>query len=106
MAQTDVLKRYIDAAVAFTQMTRTRAEDVVKELVKAGELQRDQVQAQVDDLIERSRRSTERLVEVVRTEVSAQFSELGLATRDDLQSLEQRVREWFGSGSRPGPAAP
>ena len=41
MAQNDMLKRYLDAGIAFTQMTRTRAEDIVKELVSAGEVQRE-----------------------------------------------------------------
>ena len=84
MAQTDMLRQYLDAGIAFTQMTRARAEEIVKELVKAGEVQREQVQTQVDDLVERSRRNTDQLLTMVRNEVSSQFSQLGLATRDEL----------------------
>src|SRR5688500_680863 len=53
MAQSDVLKRYLDAGVAFTQMTRQRAEAIVRDLVKAGEVQSDQAQQVVQDLVER-----------------------------------------------------
>ena len=52
MAQRDLLKRYLDAGMAFTAMSKTRAEAIVRELVRAGEIQRDQVQSQVDELLE------------------------------------------------------
>ncbi len=107
MAQNDILKRYLDAGIAFTQLTRARAEDIVKELVKAGEVQRDQVQAQVDELIDRSRRNTEQLVSMVRQEVAAQFSQLGLATKADIEALEHRLTAKFGgSTTKAGASAP
>jgi polyhydroxyalkanoate synthesis regulator phasin len=96
MAQNDMLKRYLDAGIAFTQMTRARAEEIITELVKAGEIQRDQVQSQVDELIERSRRNTDQLVALVRQEVTNQFSQLPLATKDDLKSLERWLSDKLG----------
>ena len=92
MAQRDLLKRYMDAGMAFTAMTKSRAEAIVKEMVKAGEVQRDQVQSQVEEIIDRSRRNTDHLIALVRKEVTAQLAELGLATRRDLETLERRVR--------------
>jgi polyhydroxyalkanoate synthesis regulator phasin len=100
MAQNDMLKRYLDAGIAFTQMTRAKAEEIVKDLVTAGEVQRDQMQAQVDELIERSRRNTDQLLALVRQEVSTQFAQLGLVTKDDLESLARRLGERFGVGPR------
>jgi polyhydroxyalkanoate synthesis regulator phasin len=77
-------------------MTRDRAEAIIKEFVKAGEVQRDQVQSQVDDLIDRSRRNSEQLLTLVRTEISSQLNQLSLATRDELRSLERRLSERLG----------
>ena len=91
MAQRDLLRRYLDASVAFTAMTKSRAETIAKELVKAGEIQRDQVQSQVDELIERSRRNSDHLVALVRKEVTAQLTDLGATLRDELRSLERRL---------------
>src|SRR3954451_10192916 len=99
--QNDLLKRYLDAGMAFTQMTRSRAESIVKDLVKAGEVQRDQTQKQVDDLVERSRKNTEQLLELIRSEITSQLSTLGLATRDDLQRIEARLSAL--EGGRPAP---
>ena len=39
MAENPLIKRYLDAGMAFTQMTQARAEAIVKDLVKAGEVQ-------------------------------------------------------------------
>ena len=80
-AQSDQLKRYLDAGVAFTQMTRDRAESIIKDLVKAGEIQRSQTEKWVEDLLDRSRKNTEQLLEVVRTEVERQIKALGLAPK-------------------------
>jgi polyhydroxyalkanoate synthesis regulator phasin len=91
MPQNDMLKRYLDAGIAFTQMTRARAEGIVKDLVKAGEVQRDQTQERVDELMDRSRKNTEQLLELVRAEVRQQFSAMGLATKDDIQRIEARL---------------
>lgn len=104
MAQRDLLKRYLDAGMAFTSMTKSRAEGIVRELVKAGEIQRDQVQSQVDELIERSRRNTDHLVALVRKEVTSQLTDASTTIRDELRALERRLTGASGSDTR-APAA-
>jgi polyhydroxyalkanoate synthesis regulator phasin len=98
--QRDLLRRYLDAGIAFTEMTRARAEGIVKELVRAGEVQREGFQSQVDDLLQRSRRNTEQLRGLVRQEITTQLSQLGLATKDDLNALERRLTERFGGAAK------
>jgi HAD superfamily hydrolase (TIGR01450 family) len=97
MAQRDLLKRYLDAGMAFTSMTKSRAEGIVRELVRAGEIQRDQVQTQVDELIERSRRNTDHLVALVRKEVTSQLADASTTIRDELRALERRLTGASGS---------
>ena len=74
MPQNDLIKRYVDAAVSFTAITQARAEALVKDLVKAGEVQADQARDAVSDLLERSRKSSENLLDTVRTEVRQQIT--------------------------------
>jgi len=100
----DVLRRYIDAGIEFTQLTRKRAEDVVRELVRAGEVQAEQAQQAVEELMERNRRNTERLVETVRGEIRSQVANLGLATRDDIARLQRRVDALEAGAGRAGGA--
>lgn len=91
MPQNDQLRRYLDAGIAFTQMTRQRAQAIVKDLVSTGELQRDQSQQFVDELVDRSRKNTEALLDTLRKEISEQLSALGIATKADLEALERRI---------------
>ena len=48
-------KRYLDVGVTFSETTRQRAEEFVRTLVKAGELQQERAQKMVDDVVDRSR---------------------------------------------------
>ena len=91
MAQLDALRRYLEAGMSFTQTTRAKAEEVVSNLVRAGELQSEQTQQQVQDLVDRSRENSERLLKAVRAEVMDQISSLGFATTADLAKLERKV---------------
>ncbi len=91
MAQNPLIKRYLDAGMAFTQMTQARAEAIVKDLVKAGEVQANRTEELVAQLVDRSKRNTDRLMEVVRKEVRDQIKALGLATQDDIARLEARL---------------
>ena len=92
MAQTDLLKRYLDAGLAFTQMTQQRAESIVRDLVKAGEVQANEANKRRDELIERSRQNTEKLLDTVRKEVRDQIRSLGLATQHDVQQLRLELQ--------------
>jgi polyhydroxyalkanoate synthesis regulator phasin len=101
MAQNDTLRRYLDAGMAFTQLTRARAEAIVKDLVKAGELQREQTQEALEDLLERSRKNTDQLRDLVRKEIREQLASIGLATKDDIARLERKLS---GGAKKAAPA--
>src|SRR3954454_2445 len=99
MAQTDLLKKYLDAGLAFTQMTQHRAEAIVRDLVRAGEVQAEQATQRRNDLMERSRQNTDRLVEQVRREVRDQVRSLGLATQEDVRTLRAEIASLKKSAS-------
>jgi polyhydroxyalkanoate synthesis regulator phasin len=84
MTENDGLRRYVEAATALTQITRSRAEELVRELIKAGELERHRAQDWVEDLVKASRERSEALVATVRGEVRQQLKELGFTNVDDL----------------------
>src|SRR3546814_12682097 len=102
MAQNDLFRRYLDAGLELTALTQAKAEALVGDLVKAGEVQADQARDAVTDLLERSRKSSERLLETVRSEVKTQIEKLGLARKEDLDPAEPPILRLF----LPGPVAP
>jgi polyhydroxyalkanoate synthesis regulator phasin len=93
MPENDLLKRLLDAGMTLTAVTQARAEEVIRDLVQAGAVQRDQAQSNIDELIERSRRNRERWLETARAELDQRLEQLDLATRGDLEHMVQRVAE-------------
>jgi polyhydroxyalkanoate synthesis regulator phasin len=73
------------------ELTKSRAEQIVKDLVQAGDVKRKQASAIVKDLMEASRANREELLRFVRGEVQSQTENLGLATKRDVDRLERRV---------------
>lgn len=118
MAENDLLKRLLDAGMTFTALTRQRAEELVRDLVRAGAVQAEQAQSAVEELLERSRHNRDRLLETVRSEIDQQISRLDLATREDIERMVQRVLDTArsfvgqatgqaaGGGAGPKPEAP
>lgn len=105
MPQNDILKRYLDAGIAFTAMTQTRAEAIVKDLVKTGEIQTEQAQSAVLDIVDKSRKNTEKLLAQVRTEVRTQVKSLGLATQADIDRLERKINAMSAPKAAPAKKA-
>ena len=91
MATNDRWQEYLDAGKTWTEMTRAQAETVVRDLVKAGDLQQRRAKKAVDELLDRSRKNAEELRKLVRNELQSQISALGIATKEDLARLERKL---------------
>jgi polyhydroxyalkanoate synthesis regulator phasin len=102
MANKDAFQKYLDAGIAFTNVTRARAEELVQELVRSGEFQRGEARARVDDLIERSRKGREVLLAQVRHEVTRQLDSVGITS---LEDLAKQVASLIGRSAEAGKAA-
>ena len=99
MAQIETFRRYLDTGLAIGQMTRARAEEVVKDLVKAGEVQREQTQQWIDELVDRSRKNTELLMALVAAEVRKQLEASPLTGRRGRSASSPRP-----AGAKKAPA--
>ncbi len=84
MPPNDGLKRYIDAGLALTQITRARAEELVHELIQTGEVETARAQDWVEDLVKASRERSDTLLSTVRGEVRSQLADMGITSMDDL----------------------
>jgi polyhydroxyalkanoate synthesis regulator phasin len=102
MATNDRWQQYLDAGKTWTEMTRAQAETVVRDLVKAGDLQQRRAKKAVDELLDRSRKNAEELRKVVRKEMQGQISALGIATQEDLKRLERKLSK-AGSSAKTAP---
>lgn len=94
-------EQYLQAMASFTEMTRTSAERLASRLAKQGELQSGQVGRFAEDLVRRTQRNRETMSRLVQREVKRQLSGLGIATRDEVARLQQRVRALEQAAERP-----
>jgi polyhydroxyalkanoate synthesis regulator phasin len=90
MASNERIKKYLEAGTVLGQVTRARAEEIVRELVSAGDVQREQAQDWVDNLVDRSRKTSEQMLELVRHEVSSQLSKID---RTSLEAIAGQVAD-------------
>lgn len=88
-------KRYVDTGAAVMALTQERAEAIVRDLVKAGEVRQERAQKAIDELLAQSRRNTNEVVKLVRREVQGQLQgqlrALGVATKADIDRLEAKI---------------
>jgi polyhydroxyalkanoate synthesis regulator phasin len=73
------------------ELTRHRAEQIVRDLVQRGDVRREQASAAVREIMEASRQSRQELIGFVRSEIRAQVANLGVASKRDVERLERRI---------------
>jgi polyhydroxyalkanoate synthesis regulator phasin len=87
----DEVRRMALVGSGIADLTKSRAEQIVKDLVKAGEIKRKQASGAVKELLEMSKENRKQLMQLLRSEVQNQIEGLGLATKRDVERLERRV---------------
>lgn len=87
----DELRRLALFGSGVAELTVNRAEKIVREFVKAGDVRSGEVPEVVRDLVERSRANRREIARFVRAELRSQIESLGLATKRDLERLDRRV---------------
>jgi polyhydroxyalkanoate synthesis regulator phasin len=102
MTSNERIKKYLDAGTVLGQVTRARAEEIVKELASAGDIQREQTQEWVDNLVERSRKTSEQILDLIRHEVSTQLSKIDAKA---LETLAGQVSDFLKRSAEAGRSA-
>ena len=73
------------------ELTRHRAEQLVRDMVKSGDVRRDQASSLVKTVLDVGKQNRLELGEMIRSEIRNQVANLGLATQRDVDRLERRV---------------
>lgn len=101
MANNERIRKYLDAGSVLGQVSRGRADEIVRELVSAGDIQRSQAQEWVDTLVERSRKTSEQIIDMVRHEVAAQLNRLdGKAIENLSKQVADVLKKSADAGRR------
>lgn len=87
----DELRRMALFGSGVAELTRHRAEQIVKDLVKVGDVRKGQASGVVKDLLDRSKQNRQEILKLVRGEIRNQIEALGLASKRDFERMERRV---------------
>jgi polyhydroxyalkanoate synthesis regulator phasin len=85
-------EQYLQALASLSELTRVQAERVAGLLAQQGEVQSAQVGRVAEDMMRRTQKNREILTRLVQREVKRQLGLLGMASRDEVARLQQRVR--------------
>lgn len=85
--------RYLQAASGLTEVTRKKAEQVVRTLVRQGEIAAERAEKTIDELLKRSEQNRKAIGSLVRAETERTVARLGLARQRDVERLERRLAE-------------
>jgi polyhydroxyalkanoate synthesis regulator phasin len=94
----DELRRVALFTSGVAELTRHRAEQIVRDLVQHGDVRREQASAAVREIMDASRQSRQELIRFVRGEIRAQIANLGVASKRDLERLERRIARLESQG--------
>lgn len=87
----DEIRRVALITSGVVELTRNRAEQIVKDLVQGGDLRRENASSLVREMLERSKANRDEMMRIVRAEIRSQIASLGVATSRDIERLERRV---------------
>jgi polyhydroxyalkanoate synthesis regulator phasin len=96
----DLVRRYVDSLAGISEVPRDRAEKLVRELAKRGEVRVRDIQRTTQELVDRSLRNRQELVRLIQKEIKRQVASLGVASREDVDKLAKRVKDLERTGRR------
>lgn len=87
----DLFKKAISLGLGLTVVSKEKIEKTVDDLVKRGELAPGESKALVERLMERGDEEQGQLKRVIHEQVKRVLQEVGVPSKDEVTSLEQRV---------------
>ncbi len=88
----DLIKKTFYFSLGLALLTKEKAESLVKELVRKGELKREESKGFLSELLEKARKEKNELITIVQKEIKKVIGEMGLATKEDIEKLERKIK--------------
>ncbi|AWB11067.1 Polyhydroxyalkanoate synthesis regulator phasin [Thermodesulfobium acidiphilum] len=89
----DLINKALLMGLGVMDITRERAEKLVDELVKRGEIAKEEKYKVVDKLLKHIDKQEKELTQKVSETVKKTISEMGLPTKDDMDKILKRLDE-------------
>jgi len=89
----DLFKKSVLMGLGAITITKEKAEQIVDELVKKGELAKDERSKAIQDLLKKAEEQEKILIDKVSAEVNRAIEKLGIPTKKDIERLEKKIDE-------------
>lgn len=89
----DVIERTLMVGLGAAALTVDRAQKVVDDFVRRGQLSAEEGRDMVEDLASRSRDEARSVLKSADSSVQSVFRELGIASRRELEDIDFRLRQ-------------
>ena len=89
----ELIKRGLALGLGLAVTTKEQVEKLVEEMVKKGELGREESAAYVGEMVRRGEEVKKELERIINQKVKEKLEEFQLATKEDIRRLEQRLNQ-------------
>lgn len=89
----EMIKKAMLLGLGVMSLTREKAQDVVDDLIKRGEVSKDERFPMVDKLLKEAEKHEEELTAKINERVQNVIAKMGLATKKDLEDISRRLEE-------------
>ncbi len=86
-----LFERSVLAGIGLLSMTHDKAQQIVDELIRRGEVQKDEAKDWVESLVQRGDEERQSLRKLIHDETKSTLDELDLVTKQDLQDLASKI---------------
>lgn len=89
----DMIKKAVLFGLGVMNLTREKAQDVVDDLIKRGEVSKDERFPMVDKLLKEAEKQEAELTAKINERVQKVIAQMGLATKDTQEDILKRLEE-------------
>ena len=93
----DLIKKAMFTGLGIAYMTKEKIEDLSKDLIEKGKLSEKEGKEFVEELKKKSEEAKKGAQEQIENVVNTTFKKMKVATQNDLDNLEERLRKEFNS---------
>jgi len=89
----DMIKKAMLLGLGVISLTKEKAQEVVDDLIKRGEVSKDERFKMVDTLLKEAEKQEEELTAKINETVQKVIAKMGLATKKDQEDISRRLEE-------------
>ena len=88
-----VLKDFVNLGLGALVMTKEKAEEVVNELVKKGEVGQEEGKELINDLIEKGEKGKKEIEDKIEKTVKSVIEKLDISAKKEVEELKSEIEE-------------